>query len=139
MKPLKPLFSVSALLGTAVFATFITTYAADPAFANAQKQAETAASSQRDVAITPISGLRRGAMVTVRGEVKRITDEDEFLLRDSTGSVRIYVGPNSIPAKVGEQVTVRGLVDDDKDAPKEIYAKTLTRADGSVVKFDHKY
>ena len=135
---MKPLFSISALFGAAVFATLITTYAAAPAFATAQKQAETAASSKRNVAITPISGLQRGTVATIRGEVVRITDEDEFLLRDATGSVRVYVGPNSVPAKVGEQVTVRGLVDDDKDEPKEIYAKTLTRADGSVVEFDHE-
>ncbi len=135
---MKPLFSMAALLGAAVFTIFITTYAADPAFATAQKQAETAASSKRNVAITPISGLQRGTVATIRGEVARITDEDEFLLRDATGSVRVYVGPNSIPANVGEQVTVSGLVDDDKDEPKEIYAKTLTRADGSVVEFDHE-
>ncbi|MFO0110286.1 MAG: NirD/YgiW/YdeI family stress tolerance protein [Alphaproteobacteria bacterium] len=135
---MKPLFSISALLGAAVFTTFITTYAAAPAFANAQKQAETAASSKRNVAITPISGLQRGVIASVRGEVVQITDDDEFLLRDATGSVRVYVGPNPVPAKVGEQVTVRGLVDDDKDEPKEIYAKILTRADGSIVEFDHE-
>jgi uncharacterized protein YdeI (BOF family) len=83
--------------------------------------------------------LQRGATITVRGEVARITDEDEFILKDSSGSVRVYVGPDMVPAEVGENVTVSGFVDDDVIEPKEIYAKTLTRADGSIVTFDHKY
>ncbi len=84
--------------------------------------------------ITPIGELRRGTMVTVRGTVDRITDEDEFRLADKTGRVRVYVGPNWVPVDTGEEVTVRGFVDNDI-GPLEIYARTLTRADGSVVNF----
>ncbi|TQV83110.1 NirD/YgiW/YdeI family stress tolerance protein [Denitrobaculum tricleocarpae] len=88
--------------------------------------------------ITPIDDLQRGTMVTVQGTVERITDEDEFRLADATGSVRIYVGPNWVPADVGEAVTVKGFVDDDL-GPLEIYARNLTRADGSVITFDRRY
>lgn len=88
--------------------------------------------------LTPIGDLQRGTMVTVAGIVERITDEDEFRLTDATGTVRVYVGPNWVPANVGEAVTVEGFVDDDPGRI-EIYAHSLTRADGSVVAFSHRY
>jgi uncharacterized protein YdeI (BOF family) len=88
--------------------------------------------------VTPIGDLQRGSMVTVQGTVERITDEDEFRLTDSSGTVRIYVGPNWVPANVGEAVTVDGFVDDDF-GPLEIYARSLTRADGTVIAFDRRY
>ena len=123
-------FSISTFLRRAVFTVFITAYAGTPSFASDRNQ---------EVKITPISELQRGTTITVRGEVERVTDEDEFLLKDSTGSVRVYVGPNRVPAKAGERITVSGLVDDDASKPIEIYAKTLTRAAGSIVTFDHNY
>ena len=89
--------------------------------------------------ITPIADAQRGAMVTVRGIVERITDEDEFRLSDASGTIRIYVGPNWVPAQVGETVTVSGRVDDDRLTPREIYARSLIRADGTVFTFDHRY
>jgi uncharacterized protein YdeI (BOF family) len=88
--------------------------------------------------ITAIADAQRGTMVTVKGTVERITDEDEFRLTDATGSIRVYVGPNWVPADVGEAVTVNGFVDDDL-GPREIYARTLTRADGSQITFDRRY
>lgn len=88
--------------------------------------------------ITAIADAQRGTMVTVQGVVERITDEDEFRLIDTTGSIRIYVGPNWVPADVGEAVTVSGFVDDDI-GPLEIYARTLTRADGTEIAFDLRY
>lgn len=90
------------------------------------------------VQATPIDDLKRGTMVTVSGTVERITDEDEFRLTDATGSVRVYVGPNWVPANVGEAVTVGGFVDNDF-GPLEIYARSLTRADGTIVSFDRRY
>jgi uncharacterized protein YdeI (BOF family) len=132
--------SVPAFMGAALFTAFVITYTLNPAFANDKQHEEASSSSTRkEIKITPVSDLERGTMVTVRGEVERITDEDEFRLADSTGRVRVYVGPNWVPADIGEQVTVRGFVDDDVIGPKEIYAKTLTRADGKVVEFDRKY
>ena len=89
--------------------------------------------------ITPISQARRGTMVTVRGTVQRITDEDEFRLADASGSIQVYVGPNWVPAEVGERVTVTGVVDDNPIGPREIYARSLTRADGTVITFQRRY
>lgn len=88
--------------------------------------------------LTPIEQLKRGTMVTIAGNVDRILDTDEFRLSDETGSIRVYVGPNWVPAEVGEAVTVAGFVDDGI-GPLELYARTLTRADGSVVAFSHRY
>jgi uncharacterized protein YdeI (BOF family) len=88
--------------------------------------------------ITPIADAQRGTMVTVQGTVERITDEDEFRLADASGNIRIYVGPNWVPADVGESVTVNGFVDNDP-GPREIYARSLTRADGTVITFDRRY
>jgi hypothetical protein len=89
--------------------------------------------------ITPIADAQRGTMVTVQGTVERITDEDEFRLADASGSIHIYVGPNWVPAEVGETVIVNGFVDDDLVVPREIYARSLTRADGTVITFDRRY
>ncbi|MBZ8117036.1 hypothetical protein KUD11_00075 [Roseovarius sp. LXJ103] len=89
--------------------------------------------------ITAIADAQRGAMVTVQGTVERITDEDEFRLADASGDIRVYVGPNWVPADVGELVIVNGFVDDDLVGPREIYARSLTRADGTVIEFDLRY
>jgi len=88
--------------------------------------------------ITPIAEARRGTVVTVQGTVARITDEDEFRLADASGSILIYVGPNPVPAELGETVVVYGFVDDDRMLPPEIYARSLTRADGTVIIFDRR-
>jgi uncharacterized protein YdeI (BOF family) len=88
--------------------------------------------------VTPIGDLQRGSMVTVSGTVERILDTDEFRLADETGSVRVYIGPNWVPAQVGERVYVSGFVDDGI-GPKEIYARSLTHSDGTVVQFEHRY
>jgi uncharacterized protein YdeI (BOF family) len=88
--------------------------------------------------ITPIADAQRGTMATVQGTVERITDEDEFRLADATGNIRIYVGPNWVPAEVGETVIVNGFVDDDL-GPREVYARSLTRADGTMITFDRRY
>src|SRR6056297_3497246 len=80
--------------------------------------------------VTAIGDLQRGSMVTVTGTVERIMDTDEFRLADETGSVRVYIGPNWVPAQVGEKVSISGFVDDGF-GPKEIYARSLTHADGT--------
>jgi len=89
--------------------------------------------------ITPIADAKRGSMVTVHGTVDRITDEDEFRLADESGEIRIYVGPNWVPVNVGETVTVEGFVDDGWLSPRELYARSLTQADGNVISFDREY
>ncbi|MDP5085578.1 MAG: NirD/YgiW/YdeI family stress tolerance protein [Yoonia sp.] len=97
----------------------------------------TATAAQAET-ITPIADAARGTMVTVQGTVERITDEDEFRLADASGEIRIYVGPNWVPVDVGENVTVNGFVDDDP-GPREIYARNLTRGDGTLITFDLRY
>jgi uncharacterized protein YdeI (BOF family) len=90
------------------------------------------------VRVTPIADVQRGTLVTVAGTVERITDEDEFRLTDASGRIRVYVGQNRVPAEVGESIMVSGFVDDDL-GPREIYARELTRADGTGVVFDRRY
>ena len=86
---------------------------------------------------TAIADAQRGTMVTLQGTVDRITDEDEFHLRDTSGWIEVDVGPNWVPVEVGEQVTLQGFVDDDF-GPREVYARSLTRADGTVITFDRR-
>ncbi|MGM0832237.1 hypothetical protein M0220_09355 [Halomonas qinghailakensis] len=88
--------------------------------------------------ITPISEAEKGSIVTLSGTIERISDTDEFRLSDDTGSINIYVGPNWVPAQIGEAIQVMGFVDDGF-GPREVYARQLTRADGSVVEFEHRY
>ncbi len=87
--------------------------------------------------ITPIADVERGGMTVVSGVVDRLLDEDEFRLSDATGDIRVYVGPNWVPADVGETITVSGFVDN--DLFREIYAREITRADGTVVTLDRRY
>lgn len=89
-------------------------------------------------ATTPIADLRNGQTVTVNGTVEAITDEDEFRLADESGSIRVYIGPGLVPFDTGEKITVNGIVDRDFGR-LEIYARQATRADGTVVTFDHRY
>jgi uncharacterized protein YdeI (BOF family) len=87
--------------------------------------------------LTAIGDLQRNMPVAIQGTVDRFVDEDEFLLRDETGVVLVYVGPNRVPATLGERVTVIGVVDEDPRL--EIYAQELVRADGTRVTLPHDY
>lgn len=87
--------------------------------------------------ITAIDQLERGMTVTIKGEVTRILDEDEFRIADQTGSVRVYIGwKNRVTIPVGETITVKGVVDDDliSHFRPEIYAFEIVREDGTVIK-----
>lgn len=89
--------------------------------------------------ITKIGEVTRGANVTLKGQVTRILDDDEFRLTDETGSIRIYIGwRNRVMVKVGETVTVRGFVDDDliNVFRPEVYANELVREDGTVIRLN---
>lgn len=91
--------------------------------------------------ITPIDMLERGMTVSVQGEVTRILDEDELRIRDSTGSVRIYIGwKNRITIPVGETILVEGVVDDDLESRfrPEVYAYQIIREDGTVIDLNAK-
>ncbi|WP_298913991.1 NirD/YgiW/YdeI family stress tolerance protein [uncultured Algimonas sp.] len=87
--------------------------------------------------VTPIRSVQRGTSVVLQGTVDRILDEDEFRLRDDSGHIKVYVGPNLVPAQTGDRVTVRGLVDDDNR--REVYAREMVLSDGSTVVFDRRY
>jgi uncharacterized protein YdeI (BOF family) len=83
-----------------------------------------------------IADVKRGEPVVLRGEVTRILDEDEFLLADDTGRIRIYIGwKNDLPVKTGDTVIVEGRADDDTifGMRPEIYARVLELADGERV------
>ena len=87
--------------------------------------------------ITPINEVQRGTAVTVEGTVDRILDEDEFRLADGSGRIDVYIGPNIVPANLGDQVLVRGIVDD--GLTREIYAREMVLPDGSTITFDRGY
>ncbi|MFC2979315.1 NirD/YgiW/YdeI family stress tolerance protein [Roseicyclus marinus] len=84
-----------------------------------------------------IGELRRGMMAVVEGNVERITDEDEFILADTTGEIRVYIGPNAMPVRPGDLVRVEGVVDD--GLRMEIYADAITLADGRIVNLPRGY
>lgn len=52
-------------------------------------------------ATTSIADIRRGDHVVLDGEVVRFADEDEFILRDETGSIRVYIGRESHARSAG--------------------------------------
>lgn len=83
-----------------------------------------------------IASVRRGQSVTLQGEVARIRDTDEFVLRDDTGTIRIYIGwRNRMPVVVGDRITVIGVADDDVFPwmRPEIYADRIVLADGRSI------
>jgi uncharacterized protein YdeI (BOF family) len=89
--------------------------------------------------LTPIDKLERGMSATIKGEVTRILDEDEFRMQDTTGSIRVYIGwKNRVLLPIGENIIVRGFVDDDLKSyfRPEFYAFEITREDGSVIKLN---
>lgn len=90
--------------------------------------------TNRSVAsVTLIEDIQRGTVVTLRGTVDRILDSDEFVLRDGSGTIEVYIGwQNALPVKTGEFVTVKGTVDD--GLLIELYASEIIQADGHVSK-----
>ncbi len=84
-----------------------------------------------------IADLQPETQVTISGIVDRIADEDTFMLRDTSGQIEVYLGPNLVPVPVGASVTVTGIVD---DGPyPEIYASSLETGDGQIFTFPHSY
>lgn len=94
------------------------------------------APSARPTTRTSIADLRPYDVVLIEGVVERISDEDEFRLRDDSGSVRVYIGwRNRMPVRDGERVSVVGIVDTEGPGQffREVYAHELTTGDGRVV------
>ena len=87
--------------------------------------------------VTPLAPAERGSMVTVQGTVARILDAEALRTSDACGNIRVYVGPRVAPAELGEAVTVHGFVVDAL-GPRQIYARSITRADGTEVSFDRR-
>lgn len=85
----------------------------------------------------PITKAPRGQPVTLSGKVMRITDSDAFRMKDETGVVTVYVGPNDVPVEVGEVVTVMGALEE--GFPPEFVARALRREDGSEVSFRYDW
>lgn len=81
--------------------------------------------------LTAIGSLVRGTFVTIAGSVERVSDEDEFVLRDNTGSVKIWTGGVFFPVVAGDLVTVRGFVDE--DLLLEVYAQEIITESGEVI------
>ncbi len=109
---------------------------ADAAAVNqaAAESTEPAAASSPQV--QRIADVRRGQRVVLQGEVDRILDEDEFRLRDSSGTIEVYIGwRNALPVDVGQTVIVYGRADDDTLPFRrpDVYAHSLTLADGEVI------
>lgn len=88
--------------------------------------------------VTPIEDVVRSQPVTVAGSVERFHDEDEITLRDATGTLRVYLGPKPVALEMGEQIEIRGFMDDNL-IMKELYAREIVRADGTVVTVDRDY
>lgn len=125
-----------ALLGVAAF-TSVGNLSAGSCCSAAESAPPTAANlpppAKSTSAVTPIAEVRRGEAVTVQGEVVRLRDEDEFLLRDDTGRIEIYIGwRNELTVAVGDRITVEGRADDDAfpGTRPEIYARAIILADG---------
>lgn len=90
-----------------------------------------AASSSSPSDLTPIGSLVRNTFVSVEGTVQRVTDEDEFIVADQTGSITVWTGTTFGAVTPGERVVVRGFVDD--DLLIEIYAQEIVKEDGTVL------
>ena len=87
--------------------------------------------------LTPIADLERGTIATIEGVVQRISDEDEFLIADTSGSIKVWTGTTFFPVEQGERVSVRGFVDD--GILRELYAQQIVRENGSVVQISSDY
>lgn len=85
--------------------------------------------------VTPIDSLVRNSAVIILGTVERVTDEDEFILRDETGTVQVYTGKTFFTVETGQLVTVHGRVDDARQL--EIYADQIVLPSGESLSIRH--
>lgn len=85
----------------------------------------------------PIGKAPRGQPVTLSGKVLRITDADAFRLKDESGVTTVYVGPNDLPVKAGDEVVVTGAFEE--GALAEFLAAAIRRADGAEFTFRHDW
>lgn len=88
--------------------------------------------------VTAIKDVKRNQPVTVAGTVDRFHDEDEISLRDETGTLRIYLGPQPAALELGQRIEVSGFMDDDL-VGNELYAREITFEDGTVLTVVREY
>ncbi len=97
-------------------------------------------SASHAAAVTKIEDIQRGASVVLQGKVTRILDDDSFRLWDQTGSVEVHLGlRNRVMVRVGEEVTVKGFVDDELPGyfRREVHAQEVVRGDGTRILLNH--
>jgi uncharacterized protein YdeI (BOF family) len=87
--------------------------------------------------LTTVDQLQPYEPAALNGTVERVTDDDTFVFRDATGTIRVYIGPRPMPVGAGDAVTARGRLDD--DLPREVYAEQLVLSDGQVVQVGGPY
>ncbi len=88
--------------------------------------------------VVPIASMQRGQTATVEGFVDKFFDSDEIRLRDESGTVRVYLGPQMIDLKSGERIRVSGVLDNDLFL-NEFYAREITRENGENITIRHEY
>ena len=87
--------------------------------------------------VIAISGLERGRTATIEGTVDRFFDSDDIRLRDESGTVRVYLGPDILPIESGERLSISGIMDDDL-VLNEFYAREITQENGDVLVIDRR-
>jgi Ca2+-binding RTX toxin-like protein len=78
-----------------------------------------------------VINLQRGIVQTITGTVAQIRDEDEFILRDRTGRIKVEADlddDRALNLPRGAEVTVIGALDDD-----DFEALRITRDNGTVI------
>jgi uncharacterized protein YdeI (BOF family) len=99
--------------------------------------APTAPSDERS--FQRVADVKRGDRVVLRGEITRILDEDEFVLADESGRIRVYLGwkndVDQLELNRGDLVIIEGRADDDAifGTRPEIYARVVERANGARI------
>ncbi|WP_241462561.1 hypothetical protein [Tateyamaria sp. ANG-S1] len=88
--------------------------------------------------ITAIADVQRNQPVTVAGTIERFHDEDEIRLRDETGSLRVYIGPQPVALSLGQSIQVSGFMDGNL-IRNELYAREIVLEDGTVITVERRY
>ncbi|MCE8005645.1 hypothetical protein [Aestuariivita sp.] len=88
--------------------------------------------------ITPIADVKRGQSVVVEGVVDRFFDTDEIRLRDDSGTLRVYLGSQTLPLRSGERIVIEGIMDDSL-VMNELYAREITRENGEKISVSNTY
>ncbi len=95
------------------------------------------ASADDGATTTTIAKIHEGArdeqQVRIEAVVDRRLDEEVFVLRDDTGTIRLDTwieGQGSVPVPVGKRIIVDGMIDRDRPGKAEVYLLSFTEAEG---------